>query len=677
MATIRLIPSIFYNAAGTSYLTVSNQNNALTNTDSTTYATVSNVYASTTNRYVYLQGFNWDDIPSGAIINSFSIKLKASESGGTTSSSYRPVLCKGTSTYSNAYCSAVTTSATVHEFSFTQDFDTFRDDGDEFGIRINCRRSSRNTAASFYIYGAEIEVDYTIPNPATVTTTLSGNGTISPSGTTNTYEGAEFELTITPTDKSETVTATQDGVDITDRLVAHGTGATATIVPESATTHSIQSGSSYAQYAVGHSAESPSSSTSNMYASSGSTGYAEYSFDFSDIPSNAIIESIEVRCHGHRESSTISSTYVSQCAIYNGSTAVSDTVDFPSTSASIITLEPNTTITRTMLDNLTVRHYVGYYGGLVTGISFVVTYSTGTGIDHYTYTYTVSGDSVIAVIIGGIAPTNILYFKENGSWTSAIKAYKKVNGSWVQQSDLTTVFDSNTKYVCGNAPLESFLAFSQGQTASSVKGSTCSFLSPTISHAAYVPVRLVGSIHATHDTREADYSFDVIINLTRNCPCINITPWPSTLVESIYISPSINSDIVTQIYFNMLFSTSATSSARNTVELTSNCNFYDLGNFETIYTYNYSDGGTPPAISLSSANLQNGDVCVLSLLSSANSSAYPGHSYVDSLYKEFIWDSASHTFVGDNERISANVTASSITFSGFDTYQSIFFGRKL
>jgi len=450
MAIMRLVPSVLYNAAGTSYLSVSNASNAYTNTDSTTYATVSNTYASTTNRYVYLQGFNFSDVPSGAIINSFRILLKASESGGTTSSSYRPVLCKGTSTYSNAYCSAITTSASVHEFSCTQDYATFADDGADFGIRINCRRSSRKTAASFYIYGAEIEVDYTIPTPATVTTTLTGNGTISPSGSTSTYEGAEFTLTITPTDKSETVTATQDGVDITEQLVAHGTEATITAVPESATTHSIQSGSSYAQYAVGHSAESPYSSTSNMYASSGSTGYAEYSFDFSDIPSNATIEAIEVRCHGHRESSTISSTYVSKCALYNGSSEASEEVDFPSTSSSIITLTPTALPTRAQLGNYTVRHFVGYYGGLVTGISFVVTYSTGSGIDHYTYTFTTTGDTVIAVVIGGSpSEQDTLFVKVDNSWKQVSRAWKKSGSAWSLQADISTVFDSNKQYVRG------------------------------------------------------------------------------------------------------------------------------------------------------------------------------------------------------------------------------------
>lgn len=296
------------------------------------------------------------------------------------------------------------------------------------------------------VNGATVTITYTYESVTyTVTSTLTGNGTISPSGATSVEKDETYLLTITPTDKSDTVTATKDGVDITSELVAHGSEGTETVTPSNATTSGIESGESYAQYAVGHSAENPYSSTSNMYASQSSTGYAQYSFDFSSIPSNATIESIEVRCHGHRESATISSTYVSRCAIYNGSTAVSETVDFPSTSSSIITLTPNQTITRSTLDNLTVRHYVGYYGGLVTGISFEVTYSTGTGIDHYTYTFTVTADTTIAVVIGAVQ-SDKAYIKVNGSWTAVDSVYKKVNGVWVLQTDLSNVFDSGTNY---------------------------------------------------------------------------------------------------------------------------------------------------------------------------------------------------------------------------------------
>lgn len=449
MPTARLIPSTYY-LSSTSYLSVSNANNMYNNTDNETYATVTNSRTSTTSYYIYLRGFNFDDIPAAAVVSDFTIKLKARESGVSTSSSYQPYLANGT-TAINGSCSAITTTATTYTFSgVSADWETISGYGDNFGIRINCRRASRNTTAYMYIYGAEIEVTYTVPDPRTVTTTLNGDGTIAPSGSTTTYDGEEFTLTITPTNQSDTVTATQDGTDITSQLVAHGTGDTVTATPDDVTTSGVQSGASYMEYAVGHSAESPSSSgtSSNAYASSGSTGYAEYTFDFSGIPSGATIESIEVRCYGHRESSTIDSTHVSQCVLYSGSSAISDEVDFPSTSNSMITLEPSGTVTRSQLDNLTIRHYVGYYGGLVLGISFEVTYSTGSVIDHYTYTYTVSGDSTIVVNIGGTA-TVILYFKDGGAWAAASRAYKKINGTWVVQSDLTTVFNSSTNYVKG------------------------------------------------------------------------------------------------------------------------------------------------------------------------------------------------------------------------------------
>lgn len=451
MATIRLIPSTYY-LSSSSYLSVSNASNMYANTDNTTYATVYNSRSSTSSYYIYLRGFNFDDVPAGAIINSFTIKLKAYESGVSTSSSYVPYLANDTSAI-NGSTTAITTSASVHTFTgVTADWETISGYGNNFGIRINCRRASRNTAGYVYIYGAEIEVDYTMPVSATVTSTLSGNGTISPSGVTSTYEGSEYTLTITPTDKTETVTATLNGTDITNDLVAHGAGSTVTILPDDVTTSGIQSGSSYAEYAVGYSAESPSSSgtSSNMYASSGSTGYAAYSFDFSSIPSNATIENIEVRCYGHRESSTISSTYVSQCVLYNGNTAISEEVDFPSTSNSTITLTPTTMPTRAQLDNVVVRHYVGYYGGLVLGISFVVTYSTGSGVDHYTYTFTVTGDATIAVTIGSTTKDTV-YFKVNGSWVEVEVEtfYVKENGVWTE-SNAKDIMSTTANYIKGN-----------------------------------------------------------------------------------------------------------------------------------------------------------------------------------------------------------------------------------
>ena len=98
MATIRLIPST-YALSNSSYLTISNAGNMYANTDSTTYGTVTHTRASTNNTYyLYLRGFNIDDVPSNATVSSFTVKIKASATGHTTStsSSYYMGLINGT-----------------------------------------------------------------------------------------------------------------------------------------------------------------------------------------------------------------------------------------------------------------------------------------------------------------------------------------------------------------------------------------------------------------------------------------------------------------------------------------------------------------------------------------------------------------------------------------------------
>jgi hypothetical protein len=40
-----------------------------------------------------------------------------------------------------------------------------------------------------------------------------------------------------------------------------------------------------------------------------------------------------------------------------------------------------------------------------------------------------------------------LYYKANGDWEQLNKVYKKENGSWVEQTDLTNVFESDKIYV--------------------------------------------------------------------------------------------------------------------------------------------------------------------------------------------------------------------------------------
>ena len=474
MATMRLVPSTSA-VSNSSYVTVANASNMYTNTDSTTHGTFTHNRASTNNTYYgYLRGFNFSSIPSAAVVSSFTVKIKASATGHTTStsSSYYMSLVNNTTQIGSTSASG-RLSTTTQTFTFSNgslDWDTIVGYGSNFGIRIPLRRASSNTEDVVSVYGAEIEVTYTVPDPRTITTTLSGNGTISPSGSTTSYDGQEFTLTITPTNKADTVTATNNGSDVTAQLVAHyaGAGLELSETAESYTTELSASGANfytsssstgnYFNYAVGHTAESPgSTSTSyNTYVKDNNqntaTGWAWYTFDFSGIPSNAIIDDVEVKCYGACESTTHDSTHKANITLYSGSTLKSTEQYFTSTSNSTITISDPGTWTRAELQNAKLKFEVAYYGGRLFGITWKVTYSTPSGNpEYYTYTYTVSGNATIAVTIGGATPSvDVLSVKLNNTWKQVITGYKKINGAWVAQSDLTSLFNSTDNFKKGD-----------------------------------------------------------------------------------------------------------------------------------------------------------------------------------------------------------------------------------
>ena len=213
MATMRLVPSS-YTLSDTSYLSVSNASNMYNNTDNTTYATITNSRSSTTSYYIYLQGFNFDSIPSGATINSFTIKIKISESGATTSTSYRMYLVNGTSTTSD-YASTMpsTTAATIAFDNVSSTWDTISGYGSNFGIRIDAKRASRNTTSYLYIYGAEIEVDYTL-SQHTITSTIT-NGTIVSDNPLTINDGEDAVIMFNGNGNYEFQSMTVNGVSVT------------------------------------------------------------------------------------------------------------------------------------------------------------------------------------------------------------------------------------------------------------------------------------------------------------------------------------------------------------------------------------------------------------------------------------------------------------------------------
>lgn len=437
MATIRLVPSTYY-LSNSSYLSVSNVSNMYNNTDNETYATVTNSRSSTSSYYIYVRGFNFDDVPSSAVVNSITIKLKARETGVSTSSSYAPYLANGTSTISGSF-SVLSTSVQTLTCSTSLGWDNIKDYGDNFGIRINCRRASRNTTSYVYIYGAEILVDYTLPIARTITT--SGVGcTVIPDGTTTVYEGDSFRLDITSSTSSLTVL--DNGTDVTDQLIETPSTATIQATPASYSTSGSISGTYY-QNAIGKGSDT-SSTTGNNYASGGSssTAYIDYSFDLSAVPTSATITSVVCSVKGHMESSS-SSSEVARLQLYSGSVAKGDSVDFESTSDAVVTVGSGSTWTRDELDDLVLRFTIGYYGGNVSGATLSVTYEIeSSGYNYYYLIDNVTGDHTIVVTAG--ATTSALYIKLNGTWAKITKTYQKVNGVW---SEISYSYDSSKKLI--------------------------------------------------------------------------------------------------------------------------------------------------------------------------------------------------------------------------------------
>ena len=489
MATIRLVPSA-YSRSNASNVAVTDADNMYNNTDHTSnYASLRGRAGRSTNStyYVFINGFNFDDVPSNANVTAFKVKIRAYRNSyvATGNTNYRISLA---SQASNSYKIGNTTlseditttsGGTVYEIpTGSLTWSQMAGYGSGFSIDVPLRNSSTSSSdyPYVYVYGAEIEVTYTMPDPRTITSTLSGNGTISPSGAQTYYDGDTYELTITPTTKTDTVTATKDGVDITSQLVEgygpdapHGEPVSTNAVLGTYTLISggfNGSGATYFQGLVGK-GHTATQTTTNYYSSgSGTTAVFQYAISFSNIPSNAIVTSLYMIANGHCENASQSAEYM--CVqLKSGSTNLSTQYNFKShgTSNGNETITATTLPTRAQLDNLVVEMTLGYYGGAINGVTVYLEYALPTGDpDYYTYTYTVSGNSTIAVTIGSVTPTgDKIYRKINGSWVQASKeyvkvsgtwkevqkVYKKVNGSWVQQTDISSMFDPDAIYVGG------------------------------------------------------------------------------------------------------------------------------------------------------------------------------------------------------------------------------------
>lgn len=455
MATIRLVPST-YTRSSTSRVTVTDADNMYYNTDHTaSYCSIRGRNSSSNTYYCFIHGFNFDDVPSNAVVTDFKVLIRCSRNDylSTSSSYYMRLASKASSSYvisGTTASTAIGTTASVIEIpTGNLDWDDITGYGNGFSIDIPLR----STASQYpyaYVYGAEIEVTYTVPTARTVTTTLNGAGTIDPSGTETMYDGDEYNLVVTPTDASAAVTATKNGTSITLTQHAGGASSEENVLGEYTLVSGgfNGSGATYFQRLVGKGYNN-TQTTSNYYSSgNGTIAVFTYDVGFTGIPDNATITNLYMMVNGHCENTSQSSEYM--CVqLISGNTAISNELNFKSIGTSNSTQTVNATVTPTVaqLENLKVQCRLGYYGGAINGATVFLEYEVS-GV-YYTYSTTISGNTTIVVTIGG-GSTKKLYIKQNGTWVAFSKAYVKVNGAWVEQSDLSTVFNSQTNYIKGN-----------------------------------------------------------------------------------------------------------------------------------------------------------------------------------------------------------------------------------
>ena len=203
---------------------------------------------------------------------------------------------------------------------------------------------------------------------------------------------------------------------------------------------------------------STASSITNGYAGTGSTTratlqattsalqYINYKFDVSSIPTGATI--LSVTC-SFKISVSNSYSNTSNVRLYAGSTAKSSANNSwtATTAASVYTLTGIESFTRSDLDNIILK-ISGQASRTGRSIYF---YGADLGITYeyhgeVYYIYISENIHQNRTIVFGEKLTSTLYLKSSGQYNQVSKVYKKINGSWVEQTDLTNVFADGNIY---------------------------------------------------------------------------------------------------------------------------------------------------------------------------------------------------------------------------------------
>lgn len=170
----------------------------------------------------------------------------------------------------------------------------------------------------------------------------------------------------------------------------------------------------------------------NLNKGGGAVSKLAVKFDVSKIPTDAKINSIS--CKIKARISNASPYILSGVAqLYCGTAGLSGEIEL-GTSTVAQTFNDTGLWDRESLDDLIL----------------LITCTRGSLSANNSHTLRFYGADLTVDYTGGsTGPTEQLMLKQNGAWGAVSMVYKKVNGLWVEQSDLAGLFDTQTNYVKG------------------------------------------------------------------------------------------------------------------------------------------------------------------------------------------------------------------------------------
>ena len=465
MTTARLIPSA-YTRSSTTRVTVTDPENMYYNTDHTAnYSTLRGRNSSSNTYYCFIHGFDFGSIPNNANVSSFSVKIRCYRSSNQrTGSTYNLRLASSPSSSSvisnTTATDAIGTTAsviTIPTGSLT--WSQLKSYGSSFSIDV-VLAANNSSYPYVYVYGAEIEVEYTAETVHPTSVSVSPSTTSVEAGST--VQLTETVLPANATDKSVTWSSNNTAVATVDSgglvtgvaagsatitVTTNDGGLTATcavtvtavVLTDYVEASTLEPGKDYLLV---------NGNTGTVYMLSNESGGSRQLKGVQTTVTNgkiSISASTAAKCLFSCELYTPGDN-LTTCFENNGQYLYSDNAN-----GLRMYTSPNNKHWHYVSSGNKLWMFRGDNNGYTDTTSEYKYYlnMSGSNFTDAHVTTTSIEDSTLPpmhLFVEDTGGTETLYYKDNGAWVAATAVYKKISGSWVAQADMTQVFDAGTNY---------------------------------------------------------------------------------------------------------------------------------------------------------------------------------------------------------------------------------------